>query len=68
MWARHFTQERSKRGRFWRRVHRLKWKQESSRFFEKKRRKKRLRLWAGGSETSTAQCNKVLLLVFVHKN
>ena len=46
---------------------RFKWKQESSRFFEKKRRKKRLRLWAGGSETSTAPLKKVFLLLFVHK-
>ncbi|HVE22547.1 MAG TPA: hypothetical protein VNC39_11265 [Acidocella sp.] len=42
------------------------WK-ESSRFFEKKRRKKLLLLWAGGVETSTAQVNKVFLLLFVHK-
>jgi hypothetical protein len=35
--------------------------------FKKKRRKKLLRLWAGGSETSTAQFKKVFLLLFVHK-
>jgi hypothetical protein len=42
-------------------------KQESSRFFEKKRRKKLLLFWACGVETSTAQINKVFLLLFVHK-
>jgi hypothetical protein len=39
----------------------------SSRFFEKKRRKKLLLLWARGAETSTAQFSKVFLLLFVHK-
>jgi hypothetical protein len=34
-------------------------KQEGSRFFEKKRRKKRLFAWACGAETSTAQFKKV---------
>jgi hypothetical protein len=36
-------------------------------FLKKKRRKKLLLLWAGGAETSTAQTNKVFLLLFVHK-
>jgi hypothetical protein len=42
-------------------------KQEGSRFFEKKRRKKLLFAWAHGNETSTAQSQKVFLLLFVHK-
>jgi hypothetical protein len=46
---------------------RFKWEQESSRFFEKKRRKKRLFGWAYDGETSTAQFKKVFLLLFVHK-
>jgi hypothetical protein len=45
----------------------FKWKQESSRFFEKKRRKKLLFGWACDGETSTAQFKKVFLLLFVHK-
>jgi hypothetical protein len=40
---------------------------ERSRFFEKKRRKKLSLIWATGGETSTAQINKVFLLLFVHK-
>jgi hypothetical protein len=42
-------------------------KQEESRFFEKKRRKKLLFGWACDGETSTAQSQKVFLLLFVHK-
>jgi hypothetical protein len=38
----------------------------SSRFL-KKAAQKLLFLWACGSETSTAQFNKVFLLLFVHK-
>jgi hypothetical protein len=41
-------------------------KQESGRFLEKAAQKFLLVL-AGGSETSTAQTNKVFLLLFVHK-
>jgi hypothetical protein len=37
---------------------RFKWEQESSRFFEKKRRKKLLLNWACGGVTSTAQFKK----------
>jgi hypothetical protein len=40
--------------------------QESGRFLEKAAQKLLLVL-AGGSETSTAQTNKVFLLLFVHK-
>ncbi|HTJ89327.1 MAG TPA: hypothetical protein VL356_04010 [Acidocella sp.] len=39
---------------------------ESGRFL-KKAAQKLLLLWASGSETSTAQVNKVFLLLFVHK-
>jgi hypothetical protein len=39
---------------------------ESSRFL-KKAAQKLLPLWARASETSTAQNNKVFLLLFVHK-
>jgi hypothetical protein len=39
---------------------------ESSRFLKKAAQKLLLR-WAGGAETSTAQINKVFLLLFVHK-
>jgi hypothetical protein len=46
---------------------RFKWEQESSRFFEKKRRKKLLFGWACGGITSTAKFKKVFLLLFVHK-
>jgi hypothetical protein len=42
-------------------------KQEGSRFFEKKRRKKLLFGWACDGETSTAQFKEVFLLLFVHK-
>jgi hypothetical protein len=42
-------------------------KQEGSRFFGKKRRKKLCFAWARGNETSTAQFKKVFLLLFVHK-
>jgi hypothetical protein len=42
-------------------------KQQGSRFFGKKRRKKLLFAWARGNETSTAQNNKVFLLLFAHK-
>ena len=38
--------------------------QESSRFFEKKRRKKFLLFWARGISTSTAQITEVFLLPF----
>jgi hypothetical protein len=33
----------------------------------KKAAQKLFRLWAGAGETSTAQINKVFLLLFVHK-
>jgi hypothetical protein len=46
---------------------RFKWEQGSSRFFEKKRRKKLLFGWARDGETSTTQFKKVFLLLFVHK-
>jgi hypothetical protein len=36
-------------------------------FLKKKRRKKLLFSWACDGETSTAQCQKVFLLLFVHK-
>jgi hypothetical protein len=39
---------------------------ESSRFL-KKAAQKFLFIWARGRETSTAQINKVFLLLFVHK-
>jgi hypothetical protein len=42
------------------------YQEERGRFLEKAAQK-RLRLWAGVSETSTAQINKVFLLLFVHK-
>jgi hypothetical protein len=42
------------------------YQEERGRFLEKAAQK-RLRLWAGVSETSTAQMNKVFLLLFVHK-
>jgi hypothetical protein len=42
-------------------------RQGGSRFFEKKQRKKLLLVWACGAETSTAQSQKVFLLLFVHK-
>jgi hypothetical protein len=35
--------------------------------FLKKAAQKLLLIWAGGSETSTAQSRKVFLLLFVHK-
>jgi hypothetical protein len=35
--------------------------------FWKKRRKNFCLIWAGGGDTSTAQINKVFLLLFVHK-
>jgi hypothetical protein len=47
--------------------YRFKWEQESSRFFEKKRRKKLLFGGAWDGETSTAPFKKVFLLLFVHK-
>jgi hypothetical protein len=40
--------------------------EESGRFL-KKAAQKLLRLWAGDRETSTAQIDKVFLLLFVHK-
>jgi hypothetical protein len=40
--------------------------EESGRFLEKAAQKLLLN-WACGSETSTAQMNKVFLLLFVHK-
>jgi hypothetical protein len=40
---------------------------EVAAFLKKKRRKKLLFGWACGGETSTAQFNKVFLLLFVHK-
>jgi hypothetical protein len=39
-------------------------KQEGSRFFEKKRRKKLFRHWAGGAETSTARSKKSFFASF----
>jgi hypothetical protein len=43
---------------------RFNWEQESSRFFEKKRRKKLLFGWACGGVTSTAQLKKSFFASF----